>query len=119
MRERRSEVRMLCADLVEVCWEDEEHQPQQATAVLEDISRAGACLQFEVPLPTGTSVRIACGGEHLQATVRYCVYREIGYVVGVQFEAGSQWSPQEFHPEHMLDPLRLTRPGKKPNKLVN
>lgn len=110
MQERRAEMRMLCADLVEVRWQDEQHRSRQSTALLEDISRAGACLQTEMPIPTGVSLRMLCGAEHLEGTVRYCVYREIGYLVGVQFDAGSEWSRVEFEPEHLLDPEKLTQP---------
>ncbi len=110
MQDRRAEVRMLCADLVEVCWQDEQRRPQQTTALLEDISRAGACLQLEMPIPTGASLRILCGTDHLEGTVRYCMYREIGYMVGVRFAAGSEWSRVEFEPDHLLDPEKLTQP---------
>ena len=103
MQDRRAEIRMLCADLVEVCWKDEENRVRKATALLEDISRAGACLQFEVAVAVGTCVHLFCGKEALEGKVRYCVYREIGYLVGVQFARGNQWSRREFEPDHLLD----------------
>jgi hypothetical protein len=106
---------MLCADLVEVAWEDEEHRARQATAVLEDISSVGACLQFETPVATGTRVHLYCGKEALEGKVRYCVYRDIGYLVGVQFAKGCEWSRQEFEPQHLLDVATLVRNRKRIN----
>src|SRR5690349_11279370 len=38
MEERRTEVRMLCADIVEVSWQERSGRKRQATGVLEDIS---------------------------------------------------------------------------------
>jgi hypothetical protein len=43
----------------------------------------------------------------LVGKVKYCVYREIGYFLGIEFEAGSRWSLRQFKPQHMLDPRRL------------
>jgi hypothetical protein len=39
--------------------------------------------------------------------VKYCVFREIGYFLGVEFEAGTRWSQRHFRPQHLLDPRRL------------
>ncbi len=103
MPERRSNVRMLCADLVEVRWHDERGRSQNATVLLEDIAPSGACLQFEAAVPIGLDVRIRCGSKYLDGIVRYCVYQEIGYFVGVEFAPDSQWSREEFEPQHLLD----------------
>ncbi len=35
--------------------------------------------------------------------VCYCSYREIGYFVGVKFEAGTEWSEDVYLPQHLLD----------------
>lgn len=113
MQERRSDVRLLCADMVDVNWQDRLGRERQTTALLEDISRTGACLQFEVPVPLGTILRIACTQGALEGVVRYCCYREIGYFVGVQFAEDSQWSRQEFEPQHLLDLERLIAAGRK------
>lgn len=61
------------------------------------------CLQFEIPLSIGTHVNIHCPGHKLAGTVRYCVYREIGYFVGIELERSTRWSRQEFEPQHLLD----------------
>jgi hypothetical protein len=103
MRQARAEVRMLCADMVEVCWKEHSGRKYRSTALLEDISRSGMCLQFEAPVAVGTLVHIHAPGEKLAGTVRYCVYREIGYFVGVELEKSSRWSRQQFEPQHLLD----------------
>jgi len=45
--------------------------------------------------------------------VRYCVYREIGYFIGVEFEPESKWSKETYQPQHLLDLRRLMGRGKK------
>jgi hypothetical protein len=82
-------------------------------ALLEDISRSGACLQLEGPVPLGADMQMDCHNRRLIGVVRYCVYREIGYFVGVEFEADSLWSPRDFRPQHLLDLQRLARSSRK------
>ena len=48
---------MLCADLVDVQWKDQTGRTRRGVANLEDISRSGACLQVDRPVPLGTSFR--------------------------------------------------------------
>jgi hypothetical protein len=43
----------------------------------------------------------------LLGIVKYCVFRDIGYFLGVEFEPGSRWSQRHFRPQHLLDPRRL------------
>ena len=74
---------------------------------LEDISHTGACLQMEVPVAAGTELRIKHGKGLLAGRVRYCVFREIGYFVGVEFDSNNKWSQKQFRPMHLLDPRRL------------
>jgi len=87
MFERRTETRMLCADLVEVRWKDPGGKARRAVANLEDISLSGACLQVDLKIPLG----------------------EIGYFVGLQFEDGCKWSTKAFKPMHLLDPRTLVK----------
>jgi hypothetical protein len=98
---------MLCADLVDVVWKDKTGRKRRTVANLEDISLSGACLQMDAPVPLQTTVLISFPKGELQGQVRYCVYREIGYFLGVQFEPGSKWSLRSFKPQHLLDPRRL------------
>ena len=113
MRDKRSEVRMMCADVVEATWTDSDGKPQQAKALLENISPSGACLQFETPVPFGARLEITCPKHSFVGIVRYCTYQEIGYFVGVQFEPQSHWSRRSFKPRHLLDLQELTGSGKR------
>lgn len=98
---------MMCADLVDLGWKDRSGKIKRLVANLEDISLTGACLQVDAPLPVHTSVVISYPKGELQGRVRYCVYREIGYFLGIEFEPGTKWSQRLFRPQHMLDPRRL------------
>ena len=112
-QERRSEARMLCADMVEVRWKDRSGKQRKATALLEDISVSGACLQLEGPVPLGVEVAWEAPGQFFSGYVRYCVYREIGYFIGVEFARASRWSRQEYTPQHLLDLEQLLAASKK------
>ncbi len=114
MRERRSEQRLLCADLVEVKWHTKDGGKHSVVANLEDISSSGVCLQLDEPIPIYSPVKITYPSGCFEGTVRYCVYREIGYFVGVQFEPGHKWSLTEFEPQHLLDPRAIARAGEEP-----
>jgi hypothetical protein len=113
MQERRSEVRMLCADVVEVCWTNRAGRLRKATALLEDISAFGACLQLETTVPLGMEIHWGSPKQKFVGRVRYCVYREIGYFLGVEFDAASKWSKKRYKPQHLLDLQQLMRAGKK------
>jgi hypothetical protein len=77
------------------------------TGLLEDISPSGACLQLETPLPLGVEIRWQCPTQIFRGRVQYCVYREIGYFVGVAFNFGSRWSKKAYRPLHLLDLQKL------------
>lgn len=98
---------MLCADLVDVQWKDKTGRTRRAVANLEDISLSGACLQVDSPIPLQSAVHISYPKGELMGKVRYCVYREIGYFLGVEFDSGCRWSQRSFKPQHLLDPRRL------------
>ncbi len=107
MMDRRIEPRLLCADLVDVQWKDQTGRLRRSVANLEDISLSGACLQVDRPVPLGTPYRITYPKGVLVGKVKYCVFREIGYFLGIEFEAGSRWSRNDFRPQHLLDPRHL------------
>jgi hypothetical protein len=120
MVDRRVEARMLCADLVDVRWKDAETgRSHRMVANLEDISLSGACIQTDRPVPLKTSVRIYYPGGALTGVVRYCVYREIGYFMGIEFGNGCRWSKEQFRPQHMLDPRRLIPRSRRQPVAVN
>ena len=113
MQEKRRESRMLCADMIEVRWRDRAGGEQGTTALLEDICTSGACLQVEAPIPLGVEIRWEAPKQEFQGYVRYCVYREIGYFVGVEFDASFKWSKKAFKPQHLLDLQSLVAASKK------
>lgn len=113
MNDRRAEIRMLCADVVEACWTDPEGMEHRSNALLEDISASGACLQLEAAVPLGVPIRWAGAKQEFTGEVRYCVYREIGYFVGVQFGPESKWTKRAFKPQHLLDLSHLISHGRK------
>lgn len=104
---------MLCADMVEVQWRDQAGRKWQGTGLLEDISPAGACLQVEAAIPLGAEIRWESCRKRFEGVVRYCVYREIGYFVGVEFHLGSRWSKKEYRPQHLLDLRHLVEREKQ------
>jgi hypothetical protein len=125
MLDRRIEPRLLCADLVDVKWKDQTGRTRRSVANLEDISLSGACLQVDRPVPLGTNFRIGYPSGELVGKVKYCVFRDIGYFLGIEFEPGSRWSQRHFRPQHLLDPRRLVRRvtnrlrGDEPSASVN
>jgi hypothetical protein len=104
---------MLCAELVEVLWEQGGRQHRRI-ANLEDISLSGICLHVERPIPAGTRLVMRHDDGQLRGFIRYCVFREIGYFLGIQLEENCQWSSLRFQPEHLIDPRRLEKPTASP-----
>jgi hypothetical protein len=94
---------MMCSELVQVQFRDERGRWRRLLGNLEDISLSGVCLQVDDPLPLDTPLRIRHPKGEFTGTVRYCLFREIGYYLGVQFAEGCRWSPEEFKPQHLLD----------------
>ena len=114
MRDRRVEPRMLCADLVTVEWHESSRRKRSCTGNLEDISGAGACVQVDRAVPMGTPIRIAHAKYECEGVVKYCVFHETGFFLGVEFEPGMGWSKQKFCPQHLLDPRQIRiQPGKR------
>jgi len=107
MDERRTDPRLLCAELVEVAWTDKTGRQRRRVANLEDISLSGICLQIENLVPEGTLLSMHYGDGELVGTVRYCAFRDNAYFLGIRFEEGCRWSTQHFRPQHLLDPREL------------
>jgi hypothetical protein len=103
------EPRLLCADLMQVEWIGESGEAVSACGNLEDISTAGACVQVERAVPVDSEVCLRSKKAEFHGRVRYCVFRDTGYFVGIQFKPDSRWNRAEFRPKHLLDPRRLSR----------
>ena len=52
--------------------------------------------QVDAPIPIETTLRICYPKGELQGRVCYCVFREIGYFLGIEFEPGFRWSMRQF-----------------------
>ena len=109
--ERRLETRLLCADLVQICWGD-----RKLEGLLEDISPQGACVQLDESIPPGEMVSIAAVGAGAGTEVElplfvglvtYCARLDTGYSVGILFAGRNAWSSAVFEPQHLLDPAEL------------
>jgi PilZ domain len=114
MIERRFESRFLCADLVKVDWlagDGSSVSLRTVEAVLEDISPLGACVQLEESIPSGAAISISALAGPLDSNhtatftghVSYCVYRDYGYFVGIQFSNETRWSSGVFEPLHLTN----------------
>jgi hypothetical protein len=125
--EKRSEPRMLCADLVRLEWKDSSGRTRSAVANLEDISVSGACVQLEAPLAKGTALRLIAAPKVLRGKTTYCLARDDGYYVGLRFAAGSKWEKRRFRPRYLFDPRvliihnldRPQDPGSGPRESAN
>lgn len=106
-QERRTDNRLLCAELVEAIWIDHRGVQRRRVANLEDISISGVCLQLESAVLPDTHIAVNYGDGHLVGTVRYCVFRDGGHFLGIQLEDGCRWSTKHFRPQHLVDPRRL------------
>lgn len=105
MKERRAEPRLLCSDLIKVRLEGA--QSAEWMANLEDISPSGAIALFEQAVPAGARLSLMLGRHKFRGRVTHCTHNEIGYFVGIRFDAGKKWSRQIYEPKHLLDPMEL------------
>src|SRR5882724_5161537 len=89
---RREDNRLLCAEIVQLVWQDDSGRQRRSVANLEDISLAGLCLQVENPIPAGTPIAMQYGDGELVGTVRYCRFQDCGYFLGIELLEGCRWS---------------------------
>lgn len=99
---QRSHRRLLCSDLVSVCWIGARGFPREEIAVLEDYSRIGAGLFLTVRIDPGVSINLRTEWETFGATVVHCSWRENGYLLGVAFNQ-PRTDTEIYVPEHLLD----------------
>jgi hypothetical protein len=55
-------------------------------ANLDDVSRFGACLLLDLPIPAKTPLRIVHGSGELAGKVVYSGWQELGYFIGIEFD---------------------------------
>ncbi len=99
---QRGRRRLLCSDLVMICWAGARGFPREEVAVLEDYSSKGAGLFLPVKIEPGVSITLRTEWESFGATVRHCSWRENGYLLGVEFDQPRDDS-EVFVPEHLVD----------------
>jgi len=104
----RATTMFLCSEIVKVCWRSTARGSKVLTANLEEISRYGATLVSEEPLPADAEVDIACQNFILRGKTSKSMWDEIGYSTWVEFQLDSQWSPDWFRPRHLLNLKALT-----------
>jgi hypothetical protein len=104
--ERRGSKRLLCSDLVQVQWVNPSGERFYEIAILENLSLSGVGLFTGVPLPPDVDVHIKGSKTELVGRVKQCVFRENGYIVGLELDEASKWAQKPGHnfvPEHLLD----------------
>lgn len=110
MKEHGLENRLLCADLVGVCWVGQTGEPHFEMANIEGISARGASLILEVDLPPGTLVQLRTPRGDYDAAVRDCHHEpDFGFSLHVELINKSRWSQRGFRPRHLFDPRGLER----------
>jgi hypothetical protein len=99
---RRQDFRNLCADLLDVQWNDDAGLLHDEVATLEDISPSGACVKTDQPIKANTVVTLKYTTGKFVGKVKYCKSEKIGYFIGVQFQKGCRWNQSKYKPEHIL-----------------
>lgn len=107
MNNNRTENRLFCAELVDAEWHDKTGRLRREIVNLEDVSLSGACIHTEDSVAKGTTIVLRYGDGELVGVVRYCLYRDAGYFLGIEFTGGCKWSTKHFQPKHLLDPYAL------------
>src|ERR1041385_659992 len=102
MNKRRNDTRYLCSQMVALHWADEARVMRIEIGVLENISVSGARVQTEAEVSSGVPICMLAANQEFRGTVCYCC-RSDSYVMGIEFDADSQWSQWIFEPEHLVD----------------
>lgn len=98
--QRRTHKRLLCSDLVQLSWTGTDGSRHSEVVILENLSQAGVGLFTGVPLATGTTVHLALKDQTLTGRVRQCVFRQNGYILGLEISSPADGN---LLPEHLLD----------------
>jgi hypothetical protein len=86
---------MACADSVNICWRDQAGQTHLAVADLADISSSGASFRAPRPVQIGALLSFGYQRQLMVGNVRHCLSGRRGYLLGIKFQAGRGWSPQQ------------------------
>jgi len=95
--------RYLCSHLVTLRWDD-----QTRLMNLEEISRDFALLESDEAVPCGVLAEMSAGNARFIGSVTHVEQHEFGWKVDFRFSPLTPWTIENFQPQHMLDPARLT-----------
>jgi len=95
--------RYLCSQLVRLRVRD---QPE-CWVNLEEIWDTGALLDCEAAVQEGAPARIASDDVAFSGVVTAVEPHEFGWRVELVFAPGVRWTPEQWIPEHALDPGSL------------
>jgi len=98
--------RFLCSQLVGLKHNSAD-SPGQNIVNLEEIWQRGAILESETPVNEGAEIELHCGPAFFAGRIIGVEPHEFGWRFEVEFSALTLWDPQEFQPEHLLDPSAL------------
>ena len=97
--DRRSGERWWCSQLVTI---SSPGAGGGQTVNMENISAGGACIAVDRPFDAGDRLHLKTAGFETAVTVVYCNVREDDFAVGLEFDSGFQWAPEDWEPDHLL-----------------
>jgi hypothetical protein len=95
--------RFLCSQLVALTDGSSETAGDRIVN-LEEIWVTGAILEAETTVMRGAPVELRCGPAVFRGRVVEVEPHEFGFRVEVEFSPKTPWRPEEFRPDHLLDP---------------
>jgi hypothetical protein len=97
--------RYLCSQLVVL----RNNSDPEATRIvnLEEIWKTGAVLESEEAMEEGAKVEIRCGDAFFAGRIVRVEPHELGWRLELEFSPLTPWSPEQFQPQHLLDPSKL------------
>jgi len=98
--------RFLCSQLVSLTRNCADC-PANTIVNLEEIWIQGAILESETPLKSGIEIELRCGGAFFTGRLVDVEPHEFGWRAEVEFSPETPWNPEQFRPDHLLDPTKL------------
>ena len=100
--------RYFCSELVFL-----EASETRAVVNLEEIWTTGAVIESETPVESGLRFRLRAGSHTFWGQAIMVEPHEFGWRVEVEFSPMTPWKPEEYSPQHLLDPSTLGAGGGK------
>ena len=102
-REQRRNRRQMCSEVVDISFADLTGRRVADVGIIEDVNQNGICLSLGIPLPLSAVVKISNEQLEAEGLVRHCSRQDYGYSVGLEFADGSEWNPEHWQPQHLLE----------------